>query len=137
MRHEQQGGLHVFKAKAAFSGFAVDDLAKARKFYTDTLGLQVDEEGDGMGIRLQLPGGGTVFVYDKADHQPASFTILNFVVDNIDEAVDELTGRGVQFEHYDNGAKTDEKGNARGRAQNMGPDIALFKDPAGNFLSVL
>src|SRR3982074_3802699 len=136
MRDEQQGGLHVFKAKAAFSGFAVDDLATARTFYTDTLGLQVDEEGDGMGIRLQLPGGGTVFVYDKADHQPASFTMLNCAVDNIDEAVGELTGRGVQFEHYDNGAKTDDKGTGRGGAQNMGPDMEGFKDPAGNFLSV-
>ena len=128
----------MFKPKAAFSGFSVDDLAKAKGFYTDTLGLQVEDEGgEGMGIRLHLPAGGTVFVYDKADHQPASFTILNFVVEDIDNAVDELTTRGVQFEHYENGAKTDEKGIARGRAQNMGPDIAWFKDPAGNFLSVL
>jgi catechol 2,3-dioxygenase-like lactoylglutathione lyase family enzyme len=128
----------MFQTKAAFSGFSVDDLAKAKQFYAETLGMKVDEEGEGMGIRLQLPGGGgTVFVYDKADHQPASFTILNFVVDDIDKAVDELASRGVRFEHYDNGAKTDEKGVARGRAQNMGPDIAWFKDPAGNFLAVL
>ena len=125
----------MFKAKAAFSGFSVDDLAKAKAFYGDTLGLQVDP--DGVGVRLRLPGGGTVFAYPKHDHQPASFTILNFAVDDIDAAVDELTGRGVQFERYDNVPKTDEKGILRGRAQNLGPDIAWFKDPAGNFLSVI
>ena len=126
----------MLKAKAAFSGFSVDDLAKAKAFYTETLGLQVDP--DGVGVRLHLPGGGTVFAYPKEDHQPASFTILNFVVDDIDTAVDELTGRGVQFEQYDNNEpKTDKKGILRGRAQNRGPDIAWFKDPAGNFLSVI
>lgn len=125
----------MFKAKSAFSGFSVNDLAKAKTFYTETLGLSV--ENDGVGIRLHLPGGATVFAYPKADHQPATFTILNFAVDDIDAAVDDLTSRGVQFEHYDNGAKTDEKGILRGRAQNRGPDIAWFKDPAGNFLSVI
>jgi catechol 2,3-dioxygenase-like lactoylglutathione lyase family enzyme len=125
----------MFKAKAAFSGFSVDDLAKAKTFYSETLGLQVDP--DGVGVRLHLPGGGTVFAYPKGDHQPATFTILNFVVDDIDAAVDELTGRGVQFEQYDNGPTTDKKGILRGRAQNRGPDIAWFKDPAGNFLSVI
>ena len=125
----------MFKAKAAFSGFSVDDLEKAKKFYTEILGLKVESES--MGLRLHLPGGGTVFIYPKGDHQPATFTILNFNVDNIDEAVDELTNRGVQFEHYEDGPKTDEKGILRGRAQNMGPDIAWFKDPAGNILSVL
>src|ERR1700737_4890042 len=125
----------MFKPQAAFSGFSVDDLAKAKTFYSETLGLQV--EPDGVGVRLKLPSGGTVFVYPKPDHQPASFTILNFVVDDIDAAVDELTGRGVQFEHYDSGAQTDKKGILRGRAQNRGPDIAWFKAPAGNFLSVI
>ncbi|PYT06079.1 MAG: glyoxalase [Acidobacteria bacterium] len=125
----------MFKAKAAFSGFSVDDLAKAKEFYTETLGLTVDDEG--VGVRLQLPGGAAVFAYPKKDHQPATFTILNFEVDNIDEAVDELTKRGVQFEHYEDGPKTDEKGIFRGRKQNMGPDIAWFKDPAGNILSVI
>ena len=125
----------MFKAKAAFSGFSVDVLAKAKEFYTETLGLKVDDEG--VGIRLHLPGGGTVFAYPKDDHQPATFTILNFEVDDIDEAVDELTNRGVQFEHYEVGPKTDEKGIFRGREQSMGPDIAWFKDPAGNFLSVI
>jgi catechol 2,3-dioxygenase-like lactoylglutathione lyase family enzyme len=125
----------MFKTKGAFSGFSVNDLAKAKAFYAETLGLQVD--ADGVGVRLHLPGGGTVFAYPKKDHQPATFTILNLVVDDIDEAVDELTNRGVQFERYEDGPKTDAKGILRGKAQNRGPDIAWFKDPAGNFLSVL
>jgi catechol 2,3-dioxygenase-like lactoylglutathione lyase family enzyme len=95
----------MFKAKAAFNGFSVDDLAKARAFYAETLGLKVDNEG--VGLRLHLPGGGTVFAYPKEDHQPATFTILNVVVASIDEAVDELTNRGVQFEHDEDGPKTD------------------------------
>jgi catechol 2,3-dioxygenase-like lactoylglutathione lyase family enzyme len=125
----------MFKAKAAFSGFSVDDLAKAKTFYSGTLGLQVDP--DGVGVRLKLPSGGSVFAYSKPDHQPATFTILNLVVDDIDAAVDELTRRGVRFEHYDKGPNTDAKGILRGRSQNQGPDIAWFKDPAGNFLSVI
>jgi catechol 2,3-dioxygenase-like lactoylglutathione lyase family enzyme len=127
----------MFKAKAAFSGFSVDDLAKAREFYSGVLGLSVEEE-EGQGVRLHLPGGGMVFVYPKPDHQAATFTILNLVVDDIDAAVDELTSRGVRFEHYEQGGMgTDAKGIARGKAANMGPDIAWFKDPAGNFLSVI
>ena len=125
----------MFKARSAFGSFSVDDLAKARQFYAETLGLKIDDSP--MGLTIHLPGGSTAFAYPKPDHQPATFTILNFVVQKIDEAVDELTNRGVRFEHYDNGTKTDKKGIARGRAQNMGPDIAWFKDPAGNFLSVL
>lgn len=125
----------MFKAKTAFSGFSVNDLAKAKTFYTETLGLSV--ENDGVGMRLHLPGGATVFAYAKTDHQPATFTILNFAVDDIDAAVDDLASRGVQFEHYDRAPKTDAKGILRGRAQNRGPDIAWFKDPAGNFLSVI
>jgi catechol 2,3-dioxygenase-like lactoylglutathione lyase family enzyme len=125
----------MFKAKAAFGGFSVDDLAKAKEFYSATLGLKVDDQG--VGLSLHLPGGGMVFVYPKPDHQPATFTILNFEVDNIDETVDELTNRGVQFEHYRDGPKTDEKGILRGREKKMGPDIAWFKDPAGNILSVI
>jgi catechol 2,3-dioxygenase-like lactoylglutathione lyase family enzyme len=129
-------GNDMFTVKAAFSGFSVDDLAAAKKFYTETLGLILANEE--MGLQLQLPGGGTVFVYDKPDHQPASFTILNFAVDDIDAAVDELGKAGVQFEHYDNmPAAQDEKEILRGRAANQGPDIAWFKDPAGNILAVL
>jgi len=124
----------MLKVKAAFSGFSVDDLAKSNEFYTKILGLKVDDEG--MGLRLHLPDGGTVFIYPKHDHQPATFTILNFVVENIDEAVDELKSRGVSFERYE-GSPQDEKGILRGRSQQMGPDIAWFKDPAGNILSVL
>ncbi len=125
----------MFKAKAAFSGFSVDDLAKCKQFYAETLGLEADE--DNMGLNIHLPGGGTVFVYEKKDHQPATFTILNFIVDDIDAAVDELASQGVRFEHYEGDLKTDEKGIARGKEQNMGPDIAWFKDPAGNFVAVL
>ncbi len=124
----------MLKVKAAFSGFSVDDLAKSNEFYTKALGLKVDDEG--MGLSLHLPDGGTVFIYPKHDHQPATFTILNFVVENIDDAVDELKSRGVSFERYE-GSPQDEKGILRGRSQNMGPDIAWFKDPAGNILSVL
>jgi catechol 2,3-dioxygenase-like lactoylglutathione lyase family enzyme len=125
----------MFSAKAAFSGFSVNDLAKAQEFYTAKLGLKVDK--DKMGLTLHLPGGARVFVYPKDNHEPATFTILNFVVDNIDEAVDELAGRGVMFEHYDNGMKTDKKGIVRGISAGQGPDIAWFKDPAGNFVSIL
>jgi catechol 2,3-dioxygenase-like lactoylglutathione lyase family enzyme len=126
----------MFKAKAAFSGISVKDLAAAKLFYTKTLGLEIEDET--MGLSLRLPGGGKLFLYPKEDHQPATFTVLNFVVDDIDMAVKELADQGVQFEHYDNDyLKTDEKGVARGKAKNMGPDIAWFKDSAGNTLAVL
>jgi catechol 2,3-dioxygenase-like lactoylglutathione lyase family enzyme len=121
----------MFQAKGAFSGFSVNDLAKAREFYANALGLRVEEEP--AGLSLHMPGGGrAVFVYPKDDHQPATFTILNFEVDSIDQAVDELVSRGVRFERYA-GIPADEKGIARGN----GPSIAWFKDPAGNILSVL
>jgi catechol 2,3-dioxygenase-like lactoylglutathione lyase family enzyme len=120
---------------AAFSGFSVNDKEKAKEFYVSTLGLELLDET--MGLRFKLPSGGAVFVYEKQDHQPATFTILNFIVKNIDAAVDELVKRGVSFEHYDNAIKTDEKGIARGKSSGMGPDIAWFKDPAGNILSVI
>ncbi len=121
--------------KAAFSGFSVNDVAKAKEFYADKLGLKVEEQGR-MGVKIYLPGGGNVFAYPKENHQPATFTILNFAVDDIDKAVEELSKQGINIEHYDNPPQ-DEKGIARGRAQNIGPDIAWFKDPAGNVLSVL
>ena len=125
----------MFKPRTAFSGFSVNNLAQAREFYTGILGLKVDSGA--MGLTLHLPGGATVFVYAKDNHQPATYTILNFVVDDIDEAVDELARRGARFEHYTDGPVTDAKGIARGIASNQGPDIAWFKDPAGNFISVL
>lgn len=121
----------------AFSSFSVDDLAKAKEFYGQTLGLDVSEEGD-MGLNLKLAGGSQVFIYPKPDHTPASFTVLNFPVDDIDAAVDELTGKGVKFEQYDMGEiKTDAKGIARTSNPEEGPNIAWFKDPAGNVLAVL
>jgi catechol 2,3-dioxygenase-like lactoylglutathione lyase family enzyme len=125
----------MFEPKAAFSGFAVKSLDEARKFYSETLGLKVDH--DDMGLHLHLPGGNArVFVYDKPDHEPAGFTILNFVVEDIDAAVKELTKRGVTFERYD-GLPEDEMGIVRGIAAKRGPDIAWFKDPSGNVLGVL
>jgi catechol 2,3-dioxygenase-like lactoylglutathione lyase family enzyme len=116
----------------AFSGFSVNDIQKAKDFYARIIGLEVAEE-DGA-LHLSIGGGKTIFVYPKDDHVPATYTILNFPVDNIDKAVEELGRAGVTFEHYD---MTDEKGIARGTANGNGPDIAWFKDPAGNFLSVL
>lgn len=124
----------VLRTQGVFSGFSVDDLATARTFYANTLGLDVKNEG--VGLRLYLPDGGTVFIYPKGDHQPATFTILNFVVANIDAAVDALVARGVQFERYAE-VPMDDKGIMRGLAHKMGPDIAWFKDPAGNILAVL
>jgi predicted enzyme related to lactoylglutathione lyase len=124
----------MFKAKAAFSGISVTDLEKAKKFYTHTLGLELED--DKMGLQFSLPGGGKLFIYPKDNHEPASFTVLNFVVEDIDDAVDALTKHGVEIEKYE-GFHQDEKGIARGKAAKMGPDIAWFKDPAGNILSVL
>jgi catechol 2,3-dioxygenase-like lactoylglutathione lyase family enzyme len=123
----------MLKDSKAFSGFSVDDQAAAKGFYGQTLGLEVKE--DAMGLRIKLGGGSEVFVYPKDDHTPASFTILNFPVKDIDAAVEELAGKGVTFERYE--GMTDEKGVARGISQNRGPDIAWFKDPAGNTLSIL
>lgn len=115
----------------AFSGFAVPDIAAARAFYGDTLGLRTTEQN---GLLLLTVGGGqTVLVYPKPDHQPAVFTILNFPVDDLEGAVDELTGRGVRFERYE-GFNQDERGISRDPG---GPPIAWFRDPAGNILSVL
>ncbi len=122
----------MFKNTKAFSGFSVDDIQKAKEFYGQKLGLEVTEAEEGLG--LKIAGGGKVFIYPKPNHQAATFTILNFPVDNIDEAVDQLTKLGVRFEHYDESEiKTDEKGIHR----NAGPKIAWFKDPAGNILAVL
>ncbi len=124
----------MFANTKAFSGFAVDDLQKARDFYGETLGIRttVVDETSGLMI-LHLAGDRDTFVYVKPDFVPATYTILNFPVDDIDKAVDELAGRGVRFEQYD-GFGQDEKGISRG---GDGPPIAWFKDPAGNILSVL
>jgi catechol 2,3-dioxygenase-like lactoylglutathione lyase family enzyme len=120
----------MFGQTKAFSGFSVDDIPKAKQFYGETLGLRVSEE-NGM-LTLHIAGDRDTLIYPRDDHTPAMFTILNFPVDDVDKAVDELTERGVQFEHYD-GAEQDEKGIHRGG----GPLIAWFKDPAGNILSVI
>jgi catechol 2,3-dioxygenase-like lactoylglutathione lyase family enzyme len=118
----------------AFSGFSVDDLPAAKKFYGETLGIKVSEEHDL--LTLHIAGGTDVLVYPKENHTPATFTILNFPVEDIDQAVDELTRRGVRFERYED-FDQDEKGIARPRSSEEGPPIAWFTDPAGNILSVL
>jgi catechol 2,3-dioxygenase-like lactoylglutathione lyase family enzyme len=126
----------MLTALKAFSGLSVDDMDKARKFYVDTLGLAVSDES--MGLQLELPGGGYFFIYHKPDHKPAAYTVLNFVVENIDDTVDHLIGHGISFEHYDNlPVAPDAKEILRGKASGYGPDIAWFKDPAGNTLSVI
>jgi predicted enzyme related to lactoylglutathione lyase len=117
----------------AYSGFAVDDIEKAKRFYGETLGLRVEDgEMEGL-LTIQLAGGRPILVYPKADFEPATYTILNFEVEDVDETVDELSSRGVTFERYD-GFDQDEKGIARGP---QGPAIAWFKDPGGNILAVL
>jgi predicted enzyme related to lactoylglutathione lyase len=122
----------MFKDTKAFSSFSVNDLGKALIFYGQTLGLAVSEMPEG--LQLNLVGGGMVFIYPKPNHGAATFTVLNFQVDDIETAVDELTKRGVQFESYEGELKTDEKGIHRGE---RGPIVAWFKDPAGNTLSVV
>lgn len=124
----------IFKNTKAFSGFSVSDIAKAKEFYGETLGIEVTEDS-GMGmLTLNIAGGAKILIYPKDNHTPATFTILNFPVKNIDEAVGKLAARGIKFERYDfPGMKPDEKGIYRGE----GPPIAWFKDPAGNVLSVL
>lgn len=124
------------KVVKAFNGFSINDIDEARTFYIDVLGLELLEDPNGMGRSLKLPGGAEVFMYKKDDHVPATYTVLNLEVDDIDAAIDDLTSKGVTFEKYD-GMNQDEKGIARGKSANMGPDIAWFKDPAGNILSVL
>ena len=116
----------------AFSGFSVDDLDAARRFYEETLGLRTSALGMNGLMRLELGGGGHVLVYAKAEHTPATFTVLNFPVPDVEKAVDDLTARGVRFERYEN-PPTDEKGIMRAG----GPMIAWFTDPAGNVFSVI
>ena len=120
----------------AFSSFSVDDLAKAKQFYGQTLGLKITDE---MGlVNIHLADGYLVMAYPKPNHIPATFTVLNFRVDDLEATVDALTKKGVVFEQYDwPDLKTDKKGIARTTDRSKGPDIAWFKDPAGNILSVL
>ena len=118
-----------------FSGIAVKDIDAARTFYRDTLGLSV-EDNPMSALNIALPQGGIIFVYPKGDHEPATYTVLNLEVADIDVAVDDLTSKGVSFEVYD-GAHQDDKAIARGKSAGYGPDIAWFLDPSGNILSVL
>ena len=122
----------MFADTKAYSGFAVDDLQKAKEFYTKTLGLQMSDLDPENGLMaLHIAGSRDILIYLSPSHTPASFTILNFPVENVEEAVDELMTRGVRLERYDD-FEQDEKGINRG----VGPPIAWFKDPAGNILSV-
>ncbi len=123
----------MLKANEVYSSFSVDNLEKARKFYSENFGLKVEKSE--MGLNFNLPHGGMVFVYQKDNHQPATYTVLNFDVDDIDDAVNELKSMGVKFEYY--GGMTDKNGIARGMPDGNGPNIAWFKDPSGNILSVL
>jgi catechol 2,3-dioxygenase-like lactoylglutathione lyase family enzyme len=122
----------MFKDTKAFSGFSVNDLQKAKAFYHDILGLEVSENEMGI-LTLHIGSGAKIIIYPKPNHVPATFTILNFPVPDVEKAVDGLIKRGVTFEQYGEPIKTDEKGIFRGG----GPVIAWFKDPAGNILSVI
>ena len=129
---QKEGNESMLKDAKAFSGFSVNDIQKAKEFYGETLGLNVSE-ANGL-LQLHVAGGTTILMYPKENHTPATFTILNFPVANIEQAVDDLVRRGVHFESYNEGGLvTDERGIFRGG----GPKIAWFKDPAGNILSVL
>ena len=123
----------MFASSPAFSSFAVDDTAKARSFYADTLGLQVEDLGMGGLLGLRLAGGGQVMVYPKPDFAPSTYTVLSFPVADLDKAVDDLVAAGVTMERYD-GFDQDDRGIAR---DSGGPAIAWFKDPAGNIFAVL
>ncbi|MCB0278489.1 MAG: VOC family protein [Calditrichaeota bacterium] len=128
----------MLKQAQAFSSFSVDNLELAKKFYQDTLGLKVKAEAE-MGLNLELLDGMRVFIYPKENHQPATFTVLNFIVDNIEQTVSLLNKKGVSFEKikFPGGPETDNLGIMRGKSAGMGPDIAWFKDPAGNFIAVM
>ena len=117
-----------------FGSFSVDDIGEAKEFYGQTLGVDVTETEEGLQLDFES---GPIFLYPKDDHQPATFTVLNFNVDDIEEAVEELTSRGISFESFGGEIKTDEKGIFRGKEDGEGPNIAWFKDPAGNFLSII
>jgi len=124
----------MFTHTKAFSSFSVNDLQKAKKFYSDILGLTIIDNPMGL-IELKIEDGQNIMVYPKPDHVSATFTILNFPVNDIDQAVDELIGKGISFEQYEGEIKTNEKGICRGGDKS--PDIAWFKDPAGNILSLI
>ena len=123
----------MLKNSKAFSSFSVDNMDKAKSFYQDLLGLDIEENDMGI-LNIHLSGGGEVIIYPKPNHAPASFTVLNFPVKDVDHTVDKLIDKGITFEQYSGDIKTDEKGISR---NNGGPTIAWFKDPAGNILSII
>jgi len=124
----------MLRNSPAFSGYSTDDIDRARDFYSGTLGLDTADDMGALSLRFQ--NGQRVFIYPKPNHEPATFTVLNFPVDDLDAAVDDLTAKGITFERYPE-MEHDEKGIVRTPDPNMGPDIAWFKDPAGNIISVL
>jgi predicted enzyme related to lactoylglutathione lyase len=123
--------IAMFNYKRSFASYSVNDLEKAKAFYGQLLGLETTETPEGLDIRTS--DGMSVFLYPKENHEPASFTVFNFKVSNIEETVDDLTASGISFLHYDGDLQTDGKGIFRGQ----GPTIAWFTDPAGNILSVI
>lgn len=126
----------MFKNTQAFSSYSVDDLEEAKTFYGEMLGISVDDTG--MGLTLRFPNGHAVFIYEKEDHQPATHTVLNFPVSDIESAVDGLVEAGVVMERFDTmPGDQDGQGIMRGKSTGMGPDIAWFKDPAGNIVAVV
>ena len=131
----KQKSKDIFKLDESFSSYSIDDVKAAKDFYGDTLGIKVTEEKEG-GVGLTL-GDTQLFLYPKEDHEPASFTVLNIAVTDIDAAVAELGSRGIEFESYGGDIETDENGIFRGADQGNGPNIAWFKDPSGNILSVI
>ncbi|BAU53586.1 VOC family protein [Mucilaginibacter gotjawali] len=124
----------MFKDTKAFSGFSVNDMQKAMEFYQGKLGIEISESEMGI-LTLHISGGSKIIIYPRPNHEPAAFTILNFPVNDVEKTVDELIAAGITFEQYGEPIKTDAKGILRGNGR--GPDIAWFKDPAGNILSVL
>jgi catechol 2,3-dioxygenase-like lactoylglutathione lyase family enzyme len=122
--------------KGGFSTYSINDLSEAKEFYGETLGLDFTEAMEG--LRIPIPGGtGELFLYPKEDHQPATFTVFNFLVDDVAQAVDDLSERGIEFLQYDETIETDENGIFWGKKDGHGPNIAWFEDPAGNILSVI
>ena len=131
----KQKSKDIFKLDESFSSYSIEDVKAANDFYGETLGIKVTEEKEG-GLGLTL-GDTQLFLYPKEDHEPASFTVLNIAVTDIDAAVAELSSRGIEFESYGGDIETDENGIFRGADQDSGPNIAWFKDPSGNILSVI
>lgn len=126
----------MFRDVKPFSGYSVNDLEEAKTFYGEMLGIDIEDNG--MGLELRFSNGHSVFLYEKEDHEPATFTVLNFPVDDINAAVDSLVEAGIVMKRYDNmPGDQDGRGVMRGKSAGMGPDIAWFEDPAGNVLAVL